>query len=151
MNLGIIEQIGTPVEMYRFPNSRFVANFIGRANFVPGVVKEQRDGRLTAKALGEVITLKDVKRQFNQEEEVTLVVRPEMVRVKKSGELYKGTIRRAVFLGDVIEYDVEVSGQLLTGLETDPHVMTLFPEGEEVTVGFAEGCIQALPAEKKHE
>ena len=41
MNLGVIEQIGTPVEMYRFPNSRFVANFIGRANFVTGVVEEQ--------------------------------------------------------------------------------------------------------------
>ena len=36
MNEGIIEQIGTPVEIYRFPNSRFVADFIGRANFVPG-------------------------------------------------------------------------------------------------------------------
>ncbi len=151
MNLGIIEQIGTPVEMYRFPNNRFVANFIGRANFVAGVVQEQREGSLTAKALGEVITLKDVKRQFKNQEEVTLVVRPEMIRIKKTGELYKGVIRRAVFLGDLIEYDVEVSGQLLTGLETDPHVMELFPEGEEVTVGFAEGCIQALPVEDRHD
>jgi hypothetical protein len=28
--------------------------------------------------------------------------------------------------------------------------MDLFPEGEQVTVGFAEGCIQVLPAEKNH-
>ena len=41
MNQGVIEQIGTPVEMYRFPNSRFVANFIGRANFISGVVQTQ--------------------------------------------------------------------------------------------------------------
>jgi hypothetical protein len=32
-------------------------------------------------------------------------------------------------------------------METDPYVMTLFPEGEPVTVGFAEGCIQVLPGE----
>ena len=43
MNQGIIEQIGTPVEIYRFPNSKFVADFIGRANFVAGVVQEKKE------------------------------------------------------------------------------------------------------------
>ena len=147
MNQGIIEQIGTPVEIYRFPNSRFVADFIGRANFVPGEVQEKNESNLTVKALGEVIELKNIQREFNQQEAVTLIVRPEMIRIKKTGELFKGVIRRAVYLGDVIEYDVEVSGQLITGLETDPYVMELFPEGEQVTVGFAEGCIQVLPGE----
>jgi len=151
MNLGVIEQIGTPMEMYRYPNSRFVANFIGRADFVKGIVEEQNKDHLTVKTLGEVITLKNVTRTFKKQEAVTLIVRPEMVRVKKSGELFKGIIRRAVYLGDVIEYDVEVGGQLITGLETDPYVSELFPEGEQVTVGFAEGCIQVLPAEKNHD
>ncbi len=151
MNMGIIEQIGTPVEMYRFPTSRFVANFIGRANFVPGVVQEQNASKLIVKSLGEVITLSNVQREFAAQESVVLIVRPEMIRVKKSGELFKGIIRRAVYLGDVIEYDVEVSGQLITGVETDPYAMELFPEGEQVTVGFAEGCIQVLPAENKHD
>ncbi len=147
MNQGIIEQIGTPVEMYRFPNSRFVANFIGRANFISGIVQSQNGEELVVKSFGEIITLKNVKRQFHANEEVTLIVRPEMTRVKKTGEQFKGIVRRAVYLGDVIEYDVEVGGQLITGLETDPYVMELFPEGEEVTVGFAVGCIQVLPAE----
>ena len=99
------------------------------------------------KALGEVIELKNVQREFNKLEAVTLIIRPEMIRIKKTGELFKGVIRRAVYLGDVIEYDVEVGGQFITGLETDPYVMELFPEGEQVTVGFAEGCIQVLPGE----
>ena len=146
MNLGVIEQIGTPLEMYRYPNSRFVADFIGRANFVPGVIQEQTSQKLTVTTLGEVVPLKNVQRIFKVHEEVTLIVRPEMIRVKKTGELFKGVIRRAVYLGDVCEYDVEVSGQLLTGLETDPNQMELIPEGEQVTVGFAEGCIQVLPA-----
>ena len=151
MNQGIIEQIGTPVEMYRYPINRFVANFIGRANFISGVVLEQNKKQLTVKALSETISLKNVQREFAKSEDVTLVVRPEMVRIKKTGEMYKGTIRRAVYLGDVIEYDVEVSGQLITGMESDPYVMELFPEGEQVTVGFAEGCIQVLPAEKSND
>jgi iron(III) transport system ATP-binding protein len=147
MNQGIIEQIGNPVEIYRFPNSRFVADFIGRANFVPGEVQAKHGSNLTVKAFGEVIELTDIQRDFEPGAAVTLIIRPEMIRIKKTGELFQGIIRRAVYLGDVIEYDVEVSGQLLTGLETDPYVMTLFPEGEPVTVGFAEGCIQVLPGE----
>jgi iron(III) transport system ATP-binding protein len=147
MNQGIIEQIGTPVQIYRFPNSRFVADFIGRANFVPGEVQEKIGSNLTVKALGENVQLTNIQREFQKQDAVTLIIRPEMTRIKKTGELFKGVIRRAVYLGDVIEYDVEVSGQLITGLETDPHVLTLFPEGEQVTVGFADGCIQVLPGE----
>jgi iron(III) transport system ATP-binding protein len=150
MNQGIIEQIGTPVEMYRFPTNRFVADFIGRANFVSGEVQEQKKESLTVKALGKVVELKNVIREFKKLEAVTLVVRPEMIRVKKTGEMFNGIIRRSVYLGDVIEYDVDVNGQMITGTETDPYVMDLFPEGEQVTVGFAEGCIQVLPAEKNH-
>ena len=147
MNQGVIEQIGTPVEIYRFPNSKFVANFIGRANFVAGEVREKKERNLNVDALGETIELTNIQREFNLKEAVTLIIRPEMIRIKKTGELFKGVIRRAVYLGDVIEYDVDVSGQLITGLETDPYVMDLFPEGEQVTVGFAEGCIQVLPGE----
>lgn len=147
MNQGIIEQIGTPVQIYRYPNSRFVADFIGRANFVPGAVSKISDGHLTVNVLGELLELTNIQRDFSKEEAVTLIIRPEMIRIKKTGELFKGVIRRAIFLGDVIEYDVEVGGQLLTGLETDPYLMELFPVGEEVTVGYAEGCIQVLPGE----
>lgn len=149
MNNGIIEQIGTPVEMYRYPNSRFVANFIGRANFVPGRVVEQKGTEMTVKTLGEVVTLQNILREFHPNEAVTLIVRPEMLRIRKTGELYKGIIRRSVYLGDVIEYDIEVGGQLLTGIETDPYVVEPFPYETEVSVGFAEGCIQVLHDENE--
>lgn len=147
MNQGIIEQIGTPVEVYRFPTSRFVSNFIGRANFVEGVVKEQHGENLAVEALGKVIHLKNVQQSFEAQDKVTLIVRPEMLRIKKQGELFDGIIRRASYLGDVIEYDIDVQGQMMTGVETDPYVMEPFPDGEQVSVGLAEGCIQVLPLE----
>ena len=147
MNQGIIEQIGSPVEVYRFPNSRFVSNFIGRANFVEGTVIEQNGESLIVDALGKVIHLKNVMRSFSAQDRVTLIVRPEMIRVKKQGELFEGVVQRAAYLGDVIEYDLEVQGQLMIGVETDPYIMEPFPVGETVTVGMAEGCIQVLPLE----
>jgi iron(III) transport system ATP-binding protein len=151
MNEGVIEQTGSPVEIYRFPNSRFVANFIGRANFVDGVVLAQQDSILTVSALGESITLSNIKRKFRAEEGVTLIVRPEMIKINKVGGMYHGVVRQAVYLGDMIEYAVEVAGVLILGIETDPHVTELFPEGENVTLSFAEDCIQVLPAGKKPE
>ncbi|MGE5124418.1 MAG: ABC transporter ATP-binding protein [Acidobacteriaceae bacterium] len=149
MNQGIIEQIGTPMDIYRFPNSRFVADFIGRANFVAGEVQAKRNGKLTVKVHGETIELTNIKGEFSQQEAVTLIIRPEMIRIKKRGEQFKGIIRRAVYLGDVIEYDIELDGQLITGIETDPYQMDLIPVGEEVTVGYAEGCIQVLPGKQE--
>jgi iron(III) transport system ATP-binding protein len=145
MHQGVIEQIGNPVEIYRYPNSKFVADFIGRANFASGSVREKKGTDLVVDVLGKTLKLTDVQREFNPNDKVTLIIRPEMMRIKKSGELFEGTIIKAVYLGDVIEYDVEVNGQTLTGLETDPTVMELFPEGEQVHVGFAESCIQVLP------
>jgi ABC-type Fe3+/spermidine/putrescine transport system ATPase subunit len=102
---------------------------------------------LTVKVFGETIELTNIKRDFKRQEAVTLIVRPEMIRIKKTGELFKGFIRRVVYLGDVIEYDVDISSQLITGVETDPYVMEPFAVGEQVTVGCAEGCIQVLPGE----
>jgi iron(III) transport system ATP-binding protein len=149
MNEGVIEQIGTPVEIYRFPNSRFVANFIGRANFIDGVVLAQNGSTLTVNTLGQTITLANIKREFRDGEPVTLIVRPEMIQIKETGGLYHGIIRQAVYLGDNIEYAVEVAGVTVLGTETDPHVTELFSEGEKVSLSFAEDCIQVLPAEKK--
>jgi len=150
MNQGIIEQIGSPMEIYRFPNSRFVANFIGRANFVSGLVTAQEKHKLTVKTLGQALTLSNVKREFQVGEEVTLIVRPEMIRIRRTGGLYRGVVRRSVYLGDVIEYLVEVSGCQILGIETDPRVVEFFQEGEEVTLDFAQDCIQVLPAEKNN-
>ena len=151
MNEGLIEQIGSPVEIYRFPNSRFVANFIGRANFIDGLVLAQKNSTLKVRSLGKEITLSNIKRDFREGEPVTLIVRPEMIQIKKNGGVYDGVVRQAVYLGDMIEYAVEVGGVSILGTETDPHVMELFPEGENVTVGFAEATIQVLPAGKKAE
>lgn len=149
MNEGVIEQIGTPVEIYRFPNSRFVANFIGRANFIDGVVLAQKNSKLTVRSLGESVTLSNIKHEFREGEPVTLIVRPEMIQIKKKGGLYQGIVRQAVYLGDTIEYAVDVDGVSILGTESDPRVTELFPEGENITLGFAEDRIQVLPANKK--
>lgn len=149
MNEGVIEQIGSPVEIYRFPNSRFVANFIGRANFIEGVVLAKNHSTLTVRSLGESVTVSNVKREFREGDAVTLIVRPEMIQVKKTGGVYQGVVRQAVYLGDVIEYAVDIGEFSILGTEADPRVTELFREGEHVTVGFVEDRVQVLPLRKE--
>jgi iron(III) transport system ATP-binding protein len=148
MNLGVIEQIGSPMEIYRFPNSHFVANFIGRANFIPGSIQSIDHGIVAINALGKTLTLKNLRSDIYVGEKVTVIVRPEAVKVRPSNGNFEGLIRQAVYLGNVIEYDMEVSGELITGVETDPSRMELIPVGSKVSVGFAEDYIQVLPAER---
>jgi iron(III) transport system ATP-binding protein len=150
MNLGVIEQIGTPTEVYRFPKSHFVANFIGRANFVPGIVAEINKDQLTIKALGNVLTLPNLRPDLLVGDSVTVVIRPEAVKVEKNTGGFEGKISRAVYLGNIIEYDTFVNGETITGHETDPSRMELIPVGSNVSVHFAEDYIQVLPAETKN-
>jgi iron(III) transport system ATP-binding protein len=145
MNEGLIEQIGTPTEVYRYPRTRFVADFIGRANFVPGVVQGLEGDALTVSALQTSLTVSGVQEQFRAGKEVTVIIRPEMIRIVDGAGKARGIVRSAAYLGDAIDYEVEVHGQLLAVVETDPTRMVIHAEGSEVGLEFYEDCVHILP------
>jgi iron(III) transport system ATP-binding protein len=145
MNRGRVEQVGTPAEIYRHPRTRFVADFIGRANFISGTVRGQENGALLVDTFGLPLKLSGVQDHYPLGTGVTLMVRPEMVKVRQDASRFKGIVRQAVFLGDSIDYDIEVTGQVLTAVETNPLQMQIFPEGAEVGVDFYEDCIHIIP------
>jgi len=96
MNAGKVEQIGTPVDLYRRPATPFVANFIGEANLLPG----RYDGRC--------ILVGPYAFPFRQAGiapgPVTVMARPEAVAVKTDGEGLPGRVRSAFFMGMTVEY-----------------------------------------------
>ena len=59
---------------------------------------------------------------------MTLVVRPEMVEVDAAQPHAQAIVRRSAYLGNVVEYDLEVAGQLLTVVEHDPRHGQVSPE-----------------------
>ena len=146
MNQGRIEQIGPPQEIYRRPATRFVADFIGRANFVEGTVRDSRNGDVTLDALGATFTVPAPDHALAPGMAATVVVRPEMVEIDAPGSQIEGTVRRATYLGNVIEYDIEVSDQLLALVEHDPRHTVVHPEGTRVPLRLLEDCLYILPA-----
>ncbi|MBM4459919.1 MAG: ABC transporter ATP-binding protein [Chloroflexi bacterium] len=149
INQGKIEQIGSPVEIYRRPQTRFVADFIGRANFVEATVRERRAGQVVLDALGTTLTVPAPTVPFRPGEAVTLVVRPEMIELVdnaiRNTQYIPGVVRRAAYLGNVIEYEVEVGGMRLSLIERDPRRADIHPEGQEVGLRLLEDCLYVLP------
>ncbi len=144
MNKGLIEQIGSPMEVYRLPRTRFVADFIGRANFIEAVVISGKPGDLLVRVYGQIVHLSKVKESYAEGARLTLIARPEMLRVAAKGDL-PGVVRRASYLGNLVDYDVEVGGQLLTAVDTDPRHTAIYAEGETVYISLLADCIHVLP------
>jgi iron(III) transport system ATP-binding protein len=138
MNQGVIEQTGTPVEIYRRPTSRFVAGFIGRANFVRAKVIGHDPGGLVVDLFGQQVVLPTIKERYPSGAFLTLVIRPEMIRLNKNGGSgLRGRVQRTIYLGNSVDYEVGVGNQVLTAVENDPLRMELLPEGNEVNCEFS--------------
>ena len=101
MNNGKIEQIGTPTDIYNEPANAFVADFIGEANILNGIMKEDGTVILQGKEIQCIDT------GFKSYQPVDVVIRPEDVEIVavKDGML-TGTVNDVVFKG--VHYEMEV-------------------------------------------
>ncbi|MGV2988897.1 ABC transporter ATP-binding protein [Vibrio sp. E150_011] len=104
MKDGKIEQIGTPEELYRQPNSRFVADFIGDANLIRGKIGQ---GRFFAGDWS-------VEIEADDETDAVVSIRPELILISRQRGDLKGRVLSATYLGSKMEYEIETSfGPLL--------------------------------------
>jgi iron(III) transport system ATP-binding protein len=113
MNAGRIVQIGKPREIYERPNSKFVADFIGVTNFVPGTVAAHAAGRYRVRTSdGDLWVTSDLTLAVGSA--VTLSVRPECIALSLEtwpgnpvNEWYGRVVNRA-FLGDSVDHVVGI-------------------------------------------
>ncbi len=104
MKEGLIQQIGTPIDIYNEPKNAFVADFIGESNILPG--KMERDYEVAV--AGRLFTCVDTR---FPEEEVDVVIRPEDVQIVEPSETtVNGTVTSVVFKGVHYEMLVEADG-----------------------------------------
>ena len=83
MNAGKIAQIGAPRELYRQPTDRFVAEFVGLSNIVAAELVEHSAGGARVRVFGQTIRSRRPPR--NPGSTVSLVLRPEALRIEKTG------------------------------------------------------------------
>ncbi len=105
MDGGLIQQIGTPTDIYNEPKNAFVADFIGESNILDGVMLED----CLVEFSGHRFECLD--KGFMQNESVDVVVRPEDVDVVKPEEgMLKGVVSSVTFKGVHYEIIVDIGG-----------------------------------------
>ena len=115
---GKIVQEGTAREIYQRPKSRFVADFVGRTNFIEAEAVGRGEGSLMQlRALGQLLTVR-CPGDVGVGDRVTLSIRPELIRIHRSApdaaNVVAGTIDRVEFLGEHIETMVSIDGANVT-------------------------------------
>ena len=138
MNEGVLQQCGTPEEIYERPANAFVAGFIGISNLIPGAVEGQgvrlRTGQLVPAELEDGI---------KSGETVLLCVRPEKLRLepKAGGQIsVEGTVAETVYLGTATQYLIELApGVRVVAIENNVQTARSddrLARGSKVTIGW---------------
>ena len=140
MKDGVIMQCGTPTEIYAKPQNPFVAGFIGVSNFLDCEVSG-----------GGVVNIKDelkvtVPVQSDYTGPAKLSARPEQLFFAKEG--MPGTVQFSTFLGDFIEYEVQLNdGQNLIVNEYTKDTTERHEAGEKVFLNFDPARISVYKAD----
>ena len=136
MNQGIIEQIGTPDEIYFRPASKFVAYFIGRSNFADGVLLSAADGVAEVELLGNRLRVKtDGALHTAVGSKICCMTRPESMLIGKEGP-FCGTVQTSTFMGAMQEYFVDVQGTVFIIEDYNFRQHGVFAEGDTVHLDY---------------
>ena len=139
MKEGRVLQVGGPKELYERPRTRFVADFVGTNNLVPGRVQSRAGAELVVET--EIGALRAVA-SGPMGERCVLAIRPENVAVgagagTDGGNVVRGRVSFVSYLGNALRYDVETGrGQVLKADIRDPWHHEPLAIGHEVAVSF---------------
>lgn len=151
MRNAIVEQVGTPENIYRRPSSIFVADFIGRSNFfkVDSVIAGRAPGLANIRVFGvdmEVAT----HPQALASTAPTLLLRPESLRVKASDSTQLGDgigrVLNVIFYGAHVEYLIESNNGEITAVVSDPIYDEIVPVGQMAQFSFDPTRAWLLPS-----
>ncbi len=151
LNDGIIQQVGTPLELYDQPANRFVAHFLGTANLIDGTIRKAR-GK-TIFSTQDRITIPADGTGLKSGQECTAMIRPQSLRLSagksramKSTAQLRGAVEHREFLGHLIRYAVRVGKHLLLVDETHESGEAAYNSGDKVVMGLHKSQVQFLKA-----
>ena len=138
---GVIQQLGSPKELYEQPTNAFVRDFVGQTLLLKGKIRHKDtsgqvsitvDGAPNCVVFGQMHNLDGVV----SDQSIVLGVRPEDVEILSAtaseapAGMMAGIARAALFSGERIEYQVEIDGQSIVALHGNRH--SPVPEGSRV-------------------
>lgn len=129
MNRGILQQAGTPAEIYNSPVNPFVADFLGKVDFFKG---EAENGRIVLPEMGS----QTLAYTGDKTGHVYVAIRPENIKLAEDGIL-SGTLEQQYYLGDVDDCRIRI-GDALVRVITDGYAWHTLQEGQSVRLNVRE-------------
>ena len=133
INRGVIQQVGTPEEIYRHPANQFVADFVGKVDFLNVSVQ---NGVMQLKENDQSIPYSGDKKG-----DLILALRPENIKIAKTPDpalpCLKGRITTCFYMGDVYDCRIDIGGAVLRVI-TDAFTFEQVKVGEEVYLAIRE-------------
>jgi iron(III) transport system ATP-binding protein len=132
---GKLIQVGTPSEIYHRPRTKFVADFIGQTNLLPGKVVQRSASSVRVETPAGTFVAPSAN---GVPDHVTVSIRPEHMQIVRDGETRAGRNRIAgasvstTFLGEASEHLLRVNEQMLKVISAPP----VFDVPDEITVEF---------------
>jgi ABC-type Fe3+/spermidine/putrescine transport system ATPase subunit len=146
-NKGRLEQVGTPLEVYERPLTRFVGDFLGRTIIVRGTMrKDAGSSWVEVENSGRIAVHTDANGQFSDGDQVRILSRPEDISLLPKGDTgpnqVAGKIERIVYMGDHLEYTISAAGRSLVLPATKKEN---YPVGSDIRLAFNPACVTMLP------
>lgn len=127
MSRGVIQQIGTPYEIYRNPANKMVADFIGLVNFLEGEVQGDR-----VYISGTGVSFPNTSGITGS---ATIAVRPENITMSRTSGTIEGTLVHRFYLGDAVDYRVQCKHHVIRVIVKGAELKE-FTDGEKVYLDF---------------
>ena len=140
MNLGEIQQIGTPQAIYQRPANLFVASFIGRTNLLEGEIRIC-NGEATLTIAGYSVPVDTLLEEEKQDRKVVVSVRPEEFVISHDGEGIAATVVSSTFLGLNMHYFLKLDDGTDVQVIKEAELNARLNDGDRITLHLKQNKI----------
>ena len=142
MNKGVVAQMGSPREIYYHPKNEFVADFIGEANFLRGVMIGSEGDTALLNVEGQTVRVA-MREGMVEGESYTAVLRPEAAGLQDEGGV-RCRVVLSCFMGSYQNYHVMLGDTLIKLEEHNPRNKRVYEVGEECSLVFDAESVHVL-------
>lgn len=150
MDQGRVLQIGSPVEIYEQPSSRFIAEFIGESNLMKGSISAQ-NGAMCTVNIGTLSVPASLSKNtvVTSGQEVVVLIRPEIIRLiplnADETPMLTGTVLESIYQGSVVRYRIGALGQqLMVEIANRPDLPRIH-SGDDIALYWNAECAVVIP------
>jgi iron(III) transport system ATP-binding protein len=147
MQSGTIVQEGSAEDLYHRPVSRFVAQFVGRANLVAGRVEALDGDAVAVAALGRTFRVHSAGQRVAAGDAVRLLLRPEAIEltgVPAVNGAVPARVLSRTFLGDKVDYVLQADGEVLQATRYNAGMHAFPAQGDTVHLRLDESAVVLL-------